>query len=118
MIFEKRNVLLLTDHRILYCEKNDIFGGWQVSFHFHLNAAQMYIIIIIVFQVEWTYRWGEINMFRIVEKGVELIIGEKTKKVLGIFGSSEQLKKLILMHQKAKRERLLAIMDKLKQEAK
>lgn len=31
VIIEKRNVLLLTDHRVLYCEKNDLFGGWQVS---------------------------------------------------------------------------------------
>lgn len=57
-------------------------------------------------------------MFRAVEKGVELLIGEKTKKVLGFFGSNEQLKKIVLMQQKAKRDRLLTIMDKLKQNAK
>lgn len=53
-------------------------------------------------------------MFRAVEKGVELLIGEKPKKVLGFFGSNEQLKKLIPISQKAKRDRLITIMDKLK----
>ncbi len=31
VIIEKRDVLLLSDHRIMYCVKNDIFGGWQVK---------------------------------------------------------------------------------------
>lgn len=31
VIIEKREVLLLSDHRILYCERNDLFGGWQVN---------------------------------------------------------------------------------------
>lgn len=30
VIIEKREVLLLSDHRVMYCEKNDLFGGWQV----------------------------------------------------------------------------------------
>lgn len=30
VIIEKREVLLLSDHRLMYCEKNDLFGGWQV----------------------------------------------------------------------------------------
>lgn len=54
-------------------------------------------------------------MIRAVEKGVELLIGEKQKKVLGLFGSNEQMKKLIIMPQKAKRDRLIGIIDKLKQ---
>lgn len=32
VIIEKREVLLLSDHRLMYCERNDIFGGWQVKF--------------------------------------------------------------------------------------
>lgn len=32
VIVEKREVLLLSDHRVIYCEKNDLFGGWQVSY--------------------------------------------------------------------------------------
>lgn len=34
VIIEKREVLLLSDHRILYCERNDLFGGWQVCNRF------------------------------------------------------------------------------------
>lgn len=31
VVVEKRDVLLLSDQRVLYCVKNDLFGGWQVS---------------------------------------------------------------------------------------
>lgn len=84
---------MISDHRVLYCTRNDIFGGWQV---------------------EWAYRWTEISLMRIVQKGVEIVIGEKTKKVLGLFGSNEQQKKLILIPQQQRKERLFALMDKLK----
>lgn len=93
MIIEKRLVLLLSDHRLLCCERNDLFGGWQV---------------------DWTYRWDEIHMIRALDKGIEIMIGEKTKKVLGLFGSSEQQKKLIPIKQAAKRDNLIQIMTKLK----
>lgn len=53
-------------------------------------------------------------MLRAVEKGVEVLIGEKSKKVLGIFGSNEQKKKVIQIFQPARRDRLLKIMDELK----
>lgn len=96
VIVEKRDVLLLSDQRVLYCVKNDLFGGWQV---------------------EWTYRWNEISAIRATERGVELFIGEKNRKVLGLFSSSEQQKKLILIAQKAKREQLACNMDRLKREA-
>ena len=33
VIVEKRDVLLLSDQRVMYCVKNDIFGGWQVRSH-------------------------------------------------------------------------------------
>ena len=88
VIVEKRDVVLLSDHRIMYCVKNDIFGGWQV---------------------DWTYRWPEISSIKITERGVEIVIGEKTKKVFGMFGSSEKLKKVILIQQRAKRENLTII---------
>lgn len=53
-------------------------------------------------------------MLRAVNKGIEVLIGEKSKKVLGLFGSNEQKKKLITIHQMARRDRLLKIMDELK----
>lgn len=69
------------------------------------------------FQVDWTYRWTEISSIKATERGVQIVIGEKTKKVFGMFGSSEQLKKLILIQQRAKRDNLTAIMDGLKQKS-
>lgn len=54
-------------------------------------------------------------MLRAVDRGVEVLIGEKSKKVLGLFGSNEQKKKLISVPQPAKRARLLKIMTELKE---
>lgn len=68
-------------------------------------------------QVDWTYRWTEISSIKETERGVQIVIGEKTKKVLGLFGSNEQLKKLILIQQRAKRDNLTTIMDGLKQKS-
>lgn len=53
-------------------------------------------------------------MMRATEKGIEIVIGEKPKKVLGLFGSNDQQKKLIFIPQKAKREHLLSLMERLK----
>lgn len=31
-IVPKRDIVILTNYRIIYAVKNDMFGGWQVSF--------------------------------------------------------------------------------------
>lgn len=67
--------------------------------------------------MDWTHRWTEISSVRPVENGVELLIGSKGKKMLGMFGSNEQQKKVLQIPQKAKREKLAMIMDKLKKDA-
>lgn len=54
-------------------------------------------------------------MLRAIDKGVEVLIGEKSKKVLGLFGSNEQKKKLIYVTQPARRTKLLKIMTELKE---
>lgn len=54
-------------------------------------------------------------MLRGLEHGIEVLIGEKSKKVLGLFGSNEQKKKIILVSQAARRAKLLKIMIELKQ---
>lgn len=53
-------------------------------------------------------------MLRNIDRGVEVVIGEKSKKVLGLFGSNEQKKKLILIPQPARRAELLKKMMELK----
>lgn len=64
--------------------------------------------------MDWTYRWSDIVTVSVNERGVEIVIGEKNKKMLGLFGSNEQHKKLILVEAKSKREKLWSIMDRLK----
>lgn len=53
-------------------------------------------------------------MLRAVDKGIEVLIGDKPKKVLGLFSSSEQTKKIISIAYVARRDRLLKIMIDLK----
>lgn len=96
MIIEKREVVLLSDHRILYLIKNDLFGGWQL---------------------EWTNRWIEISTIRATDRGVEILLKsgkEGGNKKFSLFGSSEALKKLLLIPQKERRNQLALIMDNLK----
>jgi len=64
-IYFQKDVLLLTDKRLLYLEHNDLFGGWRV---------------------QWTYTWNEFTESpKIVEKGVQIFVKE-IKKKLGLFG--------------------------------
>jgi len=66
MYFQK-DVLLLTDKRLLYLEYNDLFGGWRVH---------------------WTYTWNDfIESPKIVERGVQIFVTEIKKKKLGLFGA-------------------------------
>lgn len=53
-------------------------------------------------------------MLRAVDKGIEVLIGDKPKKVLGLFSSSEQTKKIISIGSVARRDRLLKVMIDLK----
>lgn len=94
VIIEKHEVILLSDHRILYLVKNDFFGGWQV---------------------EWTYRWAEIKTIQSLDQGVQIVLESKeNKKVLGLFGSSSTIKKIILVPHKARRDMLAKLMTDLK----
>lgn len=91
-VLSKRAQLLLTDQRLLSCVRNDMFGGWQS---------------------EWTHRWSECAHVRPVERGIELLLAEKSRKVLGLFASSEQQRKLIPMAENARRAQLIEAMQKL-----
>lgn len=87
--------MLLTDNRVIYAVKNELFGGWQS---------------------DWSYKWNEIAQFDINDYGVIIHIhsnGSKSK--LGkIFSSGHNLKKLIHIRQNARRENLLELMRDLK----
>ncbi|XP_043479643.1 vacuolar protein sorting-associated protein 13 isoform X2 [Leptopilina heterotoma] len=76
-LYINKDVVLLTDKRILYLERNDIFGGWKV---------------------DWSHTWQEISeSTAVAEKGVQLCIKDTKKKKLGkLFGSSDHVKLLLI----------------------
>ncbi|XP_067012189.2 intermembrane lipid transfer protein Vps13 [Anabrus simplex] len=77
-----KEVLLLTDKRVMYIVHNDIFGGWQV---------------------EWDYTWDMLSVPPIVvEKGVFISVGEPKKKVFGMFGSDKGGKLILIKEDQQK----------------
>lgn len=68
--------------------------------------------------MDWTHSWAEITSVRATEKGVELLIGNKGKKMMGMFGSSEQQRKLLQIPLKDKREHIALNLDFLRGNAK
>ncbi|KAF5289221.1 hypothetical protein FQR65_LT00109 [Abscondita terminalis] len=75
-IVQKKEILMLTDKRLIYVTHNDMFGGWQT---------------------EWSYTWQEIKPPpTIVAKGVQISTMESKKKKLGIFGSSDNGKVIVV----------------------
>lgn len=83
-------VVLCTDKRILYLEKNNVFGGWQIM---------------------WTYLWIELpEVPTMTNKGVFIPIAKK--KVFGMFPSSASGKMIVLFDEQQKRY-LLAQCERL-----
>ncbi|KAL7290198.1 hypothetical protein TKK_0015907 [Trichogramma kaykai] len=77
-MFVHKDVLLLTDKRIAYLEKCDLFGGWKV---------------------DWSYTWQEIDPPPImVDKGIQVCIKDNSrrKKLGGLFGTSDMVKVLLI----------------------
>ncbi|KAL0119958.1 hypothetical protein PUN28_007968 [Cardiocondyla obscurior] len=77
-VFINKDVLLLTDKRLSYLERNDLFGGWRV---------------------DWSHTWNELSeSVRVVDKGVQIFIKDvnKRKKLGGLFGSADQSKILLI----------------------
>nr|CAI5824993.1 unnamed protein product [Callosobruchus analis] len=73
VIVPEKEVVLLSDRRLAYIVKNDLFGGWQV---------------------EWSYTWDDIQEpAKVVAKGVLIAPSREKKKLFGSNGSS----KLILL---------------------
>lgn len=91
----EKEVLLVTNHRIIYVVKSDMFGGWQS---------------------EWTYKWDEINSMRVVERGLEITFeGNNKKSFSKMFSSNDKLKKLILVENPRRSEKLMGVMASLHQ---
>ncbi|EAL40459.3 AGAP005082-PA [Anopheles gambiae str. PEST] len=94
VIIDNKDVVVLTDSRIIYATKSEMFGGWQS---------------------EWTHKWTEILSISTLNDGVELLLhnrdGKKTLKKM--FGSSGPTKKILLISVAARRARLAEEMQQL-----
>lgn len=89
-VIPAKEVAMCTDKRLLYLEKNNVFGGWQIV---------------------WTYLWSEIpEVPTAVNKGV--YIPTAKKKVLGMFPSSGS-GKIILLYDEQQKKYLLAQCERL-----
>lgn len=95
MIIDKE-VLLVTNHRIIYVTKSDLFGGWQS---------------------EWILKWEEIGSMRIVDRGLEITLeGTKQKSSFSkMFSSTDKMKKVLLINNKKRCEKLMGIMATMHQ---
>lgn len=95
----EKEVLLVTNHRIIYVTKSDLFGGWQS---------------------EWITKWDEISSMRLVERGIEITLeGSKQKSGFSkMFSSADKLKKVLLISNRKRSEKLLSVMSTLHQKYK
>ncbi|CAH2105534.1 unnamed protein product [Euphydryas editha] len=85
-----KEVVMCTDKRLLYLEKNNVFGGWQIV---------------------WTYLWSEIpDVPTSVAKGV--YVPTAKRKVLGMFPSSAS-GKVIFLYDEQQKKYLLAQCQRL-----
>ncbi|XP_058466266.1 intermembrane lipid transfer protein Vps13 isoform X2 [Malaya genurostris] len=95
---DNKDVVVLTDCRIIYAIKSDLFGGWQC---------------------EWTYRWKEILSISVLNDGIEMLLRSKDNKsaLKKMFASNANQKKIILIAVAYRRNRLSEIMERLRQKA-
>ncbi|XP_059615380.1 intermembrane lipid transfer protein Vps13 isoform X2 [Phlebotomus argentipes] len=97
-IIDQKDVFVVSDQRVLYCVRNDLFGGWQI---------------------EWTHRWEEISSVQSTPQGVELrLVKEQKKGFSGLFGGSEHHRKILIIPRVARREQLVTIMRDIKEQKK
>lgn len=67
--------------------------------------------------MEWSYTWKEIHIpAKVVDRGVQVTTGEPKKKVLGLFGSGEN-GKIIIIPNPAQREIIRDKIEILRQNA-
>lgn len=94
-IIQRRSVILLTNQRLIHCERSDLLGHWKIIYQ-HL--------------------WNEIAMILPNDDGIDLLLEKKKAKTFGILGSSKQERKNIPIAEKIRRERLAKIMDTLRRQ--
>ncbi|XP_052870380.1 intermembrane lipid transfer protein Vps13 [Anopheles cruzii] len=94
VIIDNKDVVVLTDCRIIYAIKSEMFGGWQS---------------------EWSHKWTEILSVSVLNDGIELLLRNRDKKssLKKMFSSSGPSKKILLMSATSRRARLSAEMSQL-----
>lgn len=96
-MYINKDVLLLTDKRIAYLERCDLFGGWKV---------------------DWSYTWQEIDPPPVmVDKGVQISIKDtqKKRKLGGLFSNTDSLKIFLIPDLQTKQLLYSKIQDQLRQ---
>nr|XP_022917731.1 vacuolar protein sorting-associated protein 13-like [Onthophagus taurus] len=74
-IVGKKEILMLTNQRLLYSYRNDLFGTWQTN---------------------WSYTWDEISMPpKVVPKGV-LVMSADQKKKKALYGGADYGRTIII----------------------
>lgn len=93
----EKEVLLVTNHRIIYVRR-DLFG-WQS---------------------DWIYKWDEISSLRRVDQGIEIALQQPKQKSTfsKMFSSGDRPKKLLLINNPQRCEKLLKIMKSIQEKYK
>ncbi|CAD7014489.1 unnamed protein product [Ceratitis capitata] len=86
----KHEFLVVSNHRIIHATKNDLFGTYTV---------------------QWKYRFENIDAFTPTEKGLEIRLKKQNKKVMGMFSSSEVVRKQVVIKDLKRRDRLIEILE-------
>lgn len=96
MLYEKE-VLLVTNHRVIYVRK-DLFG-WQS---------------------EWILRWDEISNLRRADAGIEITleVARQRSTLTKMFSSNEKPKKLLIVKNRLRCEKLFNVMASLHEKYK
>ncbi|XP_062132408.1 intermembrane lipid transfer protein Vps13 isoform X1 [Drosophila sulfurigaster albostrigata] len=97
-IVQKKEYLLVTNYRLIYTQRNEMFGVW-VSM--------------------WSYQWEEISAVTSTGRGVQFTVQREGKRLLGgLFSSGESPNKLILVTDPRKREALFGIIESQHKDSK
>ncbi|EDW71988.1 uncharacterized protein Dwil_GK10679 [Drosophila willistoni] len=94
-IIQKSEYLLVTNHRLLYIQRNEMFGIWTSL---------------------WTYLWEEIKKVEATNRGVKITVPQEGKKMLGLFSTKESPCKLVLLPDERKRNTLVEIIESHRQD--
>ncbi|KAH8253644.1 hypothetical protein KR032_006328 [Drosophila birchii] len=90
-IIQKSEYMIVTNYRLLYVQRNDMFGIWTSL---------------------WSYLWSDIGTVSAESRGVQIVVKTESKKMLGgLFSPRESNRKLILLADERKRLALVNIIE-------